>query len=181
MGCRFSLSVMSDDYVNLIINALKKINTENVWSKTDALSTTYRGKRTHVIETLRTCFVNINDFKTHITMEATFSKGCPKDTFTVDKLIKDDLLNCPHKSFNVLAKIAFYPLGIADYMKHIEFALELAKKHEVFKEVSHYATELFGDVNKLFNYLNNLLCYAEENIEHFALQVTMSVNSPTII
>jgi len=179
IGCRFSLAVMNDDYANMILKALKNLNTDKIWVKSDKLSTTYRGKLIHVTDALKACFININDGKTHITMEATFSKGCPNYTSLDSFIAKDNiLLNPTTKSFEVLAKIAFYPLGTIDYMKHIEFAIDLARKHGVFKEISHYATELLGDINKLFYYFNDLLLYAEE-IKHFALQVTLSVNSPT--
>jgi len=178
-GCRFSLSVMSDNYINMILGAIQNINTKNIWSHTDALSTTYRGKRIHVVDAVKACFVNINDGKTHITMESTFSKGCPGDTDADVFLAKDDMpLNQKDKKFNMLSKISLYPLGATNYMEHIAYVVELATKKGVYKCSSHYATELEGDVNVIFDYYNEVMDYAEKKLNHYVLQATLSVNSP---
>ncbi|MCL2191096.1 MAG: Ykof family thiamine-binding protein [Treponema sp.] len=180
-GCRFSLSVMGDDYVNVIMNALGRVNTKKVWSGTDALSTVYRGKRTHVVDTVKACLVHVNDDRTHITMEATFSKGCPGDTDGDSFLAEDDApANLAGKRFNVLGKISFYPMGEPQYMEHIAHAVNLTRDRGVFKNISHYATELQGDVCDVFDSLNEIMDYAENNVAHYVLQTTLSVNSPSL-
>ena len=182
-GCRFSLSVMSNDYANVILNAIGRVNTQKVWSATDALSTVYRGKRVHVVDAIKACFVHVNDGHTHITMEATFSKGCPMDTDGDNCLAEEDTLTNDRtvKNFNVLGKISFYPMGVPQYMEHIAHAVNLAKGRGVFKNISHYATELQGDVNDVFDCLNEIMVYAEKNVAHYVLQTTLSVNSPSLV
>jgi uncharacterized protein YqgV (UPF0045/DUF77 family) len=179
-GCRFSISAMSDDFVSMILGSIKNVDTKKVWTTTDALSTIYRGKRIHVLDCVKSCFANVNDGKTHITTEATFSKGCPGDTDDECYLSEDDiLLNKSSKKFEVLSKIAFYPLGITNYMDHIAYVVRLAMEKGLYQESSHYATMLKGDINDLFDYFNLALEYAEKNISHYVLQATLSVNSPT--
>lgn len=180
-GCRFSLSVMSDDYVNLILGAIKKVNTANVWSATDALSTTYRGRRIHVVDAVKGIFANINDEKTHITLEATFSKGCPMDAKN-DYVLEESetLLNEKGIKFSVLSKIAFYPLGVENYIEHIATVVNMAKERNIYQCSSHYASEIKGDVNEIFDYFNQILQYAEKNINHYVLQATLSINSPSL-
>jgi len=171
---------MADDYVDQILGAIGRVNTENVWSHTDALSTTYRGRRIHVVDAARAVFVHSNDRKTHITMEATFSKGCPGDMDADSYLAHDDTLSNPRQAgFDVRSKIAFYPLGVADYMEHIAHVANMAVKRGLYQNASHYASELAGDVNVLFDYFNDVLAYAEAHIDHYVLQATLSVNSPT--
>ena len=71
--CRFSLAVMCDDYADKILTAIKQVDTQRIHSATDALSTTYRGERTHVLDALQAFFTHANDGKTHITLEASFT------------------------------------------------------------------------------------------------------------
>ena len=47
-GCRFSLSPMTDDFVDIILGAVGKTRTDKVWQETGKLSTIYRGKQIHV-------------------------------------------------------------------------------------------------------------------------------------
>ena len=179
-GCRFSISVMSDNFIPMILGAIKNVDTKKVWSATDELSTIYRGKRIHVIDCVKSCFVNVNDGKTHITMEASFSKGCPGDTDDESFLAQDDImLNNTTKKFDVTGKIAFYPMGIQNYMGKIAYVVNLAIEKGLYQGSSHYATMLKGDINDLFDYFNAVLEYGEKNISHYVLQVTLSVNSQT--
>ena len=78
-GCRFSLNVMSDDFINIILGSLQKTKTDKVWQMTDELSTVYRGKRVHVLDTVKACFINAFKPGVHMTSEMTFSRGCPGD------------------------------------------------------------------------------------------------------
>ncbi|MCL2189625.1 MAG: Ykof family thiamine-binding protein [Defluviitaleaceae bacterium] len=178
-GCRFSLSVMSDNYAAMILDAIGRVNTRHVWCATDALSTVYRGTRPHVVEGVRAVFTAVNDGKTHITLDATFSSGCPNDQ-AADYVGTDTtpVMGDYGASFPVIGKIAFYPLGAADYMEHISAVAQMAEAFHVNMKASHYATELAGDVNNIFAYFNHVLAYAEENITHYVLHAMLSVNSP---
>ena len=179
-GCRFTLSSMSDNFVPMILGAIKNVDTKKVWSSTDVLSTVYRGKRIHVMDCLKACYAQINDGKTHVALEATVSRGCPGDTDDDCCLAVDDaVLNGAQKKFNALCKISFYPMGIADYMDQIARIVQIAMDRGLFLESSHYATILKGDVNDLFDYFDAALAYAEQNISHYVLQITLSVNSPS--
>lgn len=180
-GCRFSLSVMSDNYAEIILNAIKEVNTNNIWSATDALSTTYRGARIHVVDGLKGVFTKVNDGKTHITMEAVFSKGCPMDVETDCVLPESgNLLNQNEIKFDVIGKMAFYPLGTEEYMEHIAAVVQIAEEQKIYKGPSHYASEIEGDVNEVFDYFNKVLEYAEKNLSHYVLQTTLSLNSPSL-
>ena len=179
-GCRFSLSIMSDGYISMILNAIKNVNTQNVWSATDALSTVYRGRRIHVVDAIKGFFANAYDEGAHMTLEATFSRGSPAD-IDGDCVFasSSERLNQTDKKFPVICKAALYPLGVCEYSAHIAHAISLAEKQGVLKRVSHYAYELEGDVHDLFDYFDEVMAYAEEGVDHYVLQVTLSVNSPT--
>lgn len=181
-GCRFSLSPMSDDYEGIILNAVKQVNTAKVWSSTDHLSTIYRGKRIHVVDTARACFTYAYQEGVHMVMEATFSKGCPGDTDADCYLAEDDIkANAVNltRHFTADCKIAFYPLGISDYMRHIAYVVNLAISRGLYVESAHYVSILEGDVKVLFDFFDEILSYAEQNISHYVLEATLSVNSPS--
>lgn len=182
-GCRFSLAPMSDKYIDYILSAIEKTDTSKIWSKTDKTSTVYRGKKVHVIDSVKACFMNAYDENIHMTAELTFSKGCPGDSDGDSFLSEDDtLLNEPNlvnKNFNVVSKISFYPLGTTDYMQGIIDVVNMAKDFNLYLESSHYCTILEGDIHKMFQYFESVLSYADENISHYVFQGTLSVNSPT--
>ena len=181
-GCRFSLSVMSDDYVPKILNALNEVDTSHVWSSTDLLSTTYRGHKTNVINTLKELFIAVNDSKTHITLEITLSKGNPNESIN-DISMKQTLdtdQTSADKRFIVHGKIAFYPMGCLDYQNHISHIINLAIEKDIYDTPSHYATQIHGDVHDIFDYFHKIFEYADKHIEHFVYQITLSINSPSL-
>ena len=182
-GCRFSLGVMSDAYIDIILGAIAKVETSNVWKMTDALSTVYRGKRAHVLDAVKACFVHAYKEDIHMTMEATISKGCPGDTDADAFLAMDDALvnegnlrgiHCPVK-----CKISLYPLGVENYMKYIATVVNRAIDMGIYKESSHYATILEGDVQDIFDFFDQATAYCNKEISHYVLQATLNVNSPT--
>lgn len=182
-GCRFSISEMSDNYIELILGAISKVNTSKVWSATDKLSTVYRGKQIHVEDALKACFINAYYEGVHMTMECTFSKGCPGDVEADAFLSEDDLLvnepSISQKHFPVTCKISLYPLGVTDYMKYIAEIVNHAIDLGIYAGSTHYCTLIECDVQDLFAYINYVNDYCGKNISHYVFEVTMSVNSPT--
>ena len=184
-GCRFSLSVMSDDYANRILDAIGRVDTRKVWSGTDALSTIYRGKRVQVLDAVGACLAHVNDGRTHVTMEATFSRGCPGDSAADSYLAEDDepanadAIRADGNS-PVLGKISFYPMGEPRYMDHIAQVVDLTKGRGVFSGVSHYATELRGGLSDILDCIGEIMAHAEGRVAHYVLQATFSMNSPSL-
>ena len=87
----------------------------------------YRGKQLHVEDALEACFTNAWRKGVHMTMEMTFSKGCPGYSeadnlfFEDDNPVNRDKIKDIH--FPVNCKISLYPMGIPDYMKYIATVL----------------------------------------------------------
>ncbi len=183
-GCRFSLSPMSDHFIDIILESSGKVHTEKVWSATDKLSTIYRGKRCHVMDAMKACFIHSWREGVHMTMEATVSKGCPGDTDAESFLAEDDdLANEPEIKevhFPVVCKISLYPMGVSDYMKYIADVVNMSIDMGVYAKSSHYATILEGDVQELFSYFDRATAYCSANLSHYILEITLSVNSPTV-
>lgn len=182
-GCRFSLAPMSDHYVDIILEAVKKVDTSNVYAVTDKLSTVYRGKRGHVLDALKACFIEAYRTDVHMVLEATVSKGCPGDTEGESFLDADEvLMNEPgirDRHFDVMAKISLYPMGIEDYMPHIAAVVNTAADRGIYDHSAHYVTVLKGDVQELFDYFCYVTDYCTEKLGHYVFEITLSVNSPT--
>ncbi|MBQ9967672.1 MAG: thiamine-binding protein [Oscillospiraceae bacterium] len=182
-GCRFSLAPMCDDFADVILDAVSKVDTAKVWKQTDKLSTVYRGRACHVEDAVKACFVHAYRGGLHMTMEATFSKGCPGDIDGDSFLTADDTLcNEPKIAdihFPVDCKIALYPMGVSDYMSHIAHIVNHAIDLGIYAGSAHYCTLLSADVQALFSYIGKVNAYCGENLRHYVFEVTMSVNSPT--
>ena len=182
-GCRFSISSMCDDYINVILGAIGKVNTEKIWQMTDKLSTVYRGKQIHVEDAVKACFVHAYKEGVHMTMEATFSKGCPGDTDADCFMAEDDEpVNEPGMKdihFPVACKISLYPMGVSNYMEYIATVVNHAIDLGIYENSSHYCTILNCDVQDLFSYIHYVNEYCGKNLSHYIFEVTLSVNSPT--
>lgn len=182
-GCRFSLAPMCDDFVDVILGAIGKVDTSRVWKMTDKLSTVYRGKQIHVEDALKACFVHSYREGTHMTMEATFSKGCPGDVDADCFMAEDDTLmneeTVKDMHFPVNCKISLYPMGVSNYMEHIAHIVNHAIDLGIYENSSHYCTILSCDVQQLFAYIHDVNTYCGENLSHYIFEVTLSVNSPT--
>ena len=182
-GCRFSLSPMSDNFVDIILGSISKVDASKVWKMTDKLSTVYRGKRIHVLDAVKACFVWAYREGVHMTMEATVSKGCPGDTDADSYLAADDILvNEPAMKdvhFPVVCKISLYPMGVPNYMEYIANVVNQSIDRGIYSHSSHYVTVLEGDVQDLFAYFDEATRYCGENLSHYIMEITLSVNSPT--
>lgn len=182
-GCRFNLSPMSDQYISIILGAVEQVDTSKVWKMTDKLSTLYRGKRAHVLDGVKACFIHSYREDVHMTMEATISKGCPGDVEADAYLAEnEELKNEPSIKdihFPVTGKISLYPMGIPNYMEYIAKAVNLSIDHNVYAGSSHYVTILEGDVQEIFRYFNEATDFCEKELSHYILEITLSVNSPT--
>lgn len=185
-GCRFSIAPMSDRFIEIILGAIGKVDTSNIWAQTDEFSTVYRGKREHVLDAVKACFMHSYRKGIHMTLNATLSMGCPgaaeKDAAMLDAVLSDaapanePLLKDIH--FPAAAKIELYPMGTADYLTLIDRVIELAKEHGVFSRTAHYTTILKADIHALFDFFSAAAEYCEQNTAHYVLGFTLAVNFP---
>jgi uncharacterized protein YqgV (UPF0045/DUF77 family) len=182
-GCRFSLYPMDDDFVPIITSALEKTDCSAVWSRSDALSTVYRGKLAYVVDAMKALFVNAFREGVHMALEGQLSKGCPGDgdgdCYLSAQGDPPNGVIFEGIHFPVLCKLALYPMGRADYMDYIAEAFYMAEKAGLQPDSVHYATRVAGDVQQVFDYLQNVCAYMEGKDVHYILHFTISVNSPT--
>ena len=182
-GCRFSLYPMTDNFVSVILGALEKTDTSAVWSQSDALSTVYRGKLPYVADAVRALFINAWQPEVHMALGGQFSKGCPGDTDGDSLLDREgeapNRAKIQDRHFPVLCKLALYPMGTGDYIDEIAKVWRMAEAEGLNPKTIHYATRIEGDVQKVFDYLEEVCRLMEQSVPHYILHFTLSVNSPT--
>src|SRR5699024_12117734 len=89
-GASFTLSPMSDDFVEVIESTLSAVNTSKVWLETDDVSTTIRGKLIHVVDVTKAICLQAAKSGEHGSFQSTNSLGCPGDTEADAYLASDD-------------------------------------------------------------------------------------------
>ena len=180
IGCQYQISVLRDNFVPMILDALGKVDTGKVWAKTAKTSTVYRGKAVHVVDCVKACFSHIyDDTFPYIGMAATFYKNSLDDISKDCYIAEDDvLLNDVKKSFNVLARVSIFPLGIENYEEHTAAISDIVKNRNISVTEGYYANDLEGDIHDMFGLINDILEYGNKHIENYALNVSMTIYGP---
>ncbi|MEK3786978.1 YkoF family thiamine/hydroxymethylpyrimidine-binding protein [Paenibacillus sp. FSL K6-1230] len=183
VGCRFSLYPMSNHFVDIIMDALSKVDTSKVWSKTDDVSTCIRGRMEHVFDVTKAIFLQAANSGEHVVLNGTFSIGCPGDTegdvFMSENDQRMNEMNSAAIPIQTAAQFALYPMGTTDYMKKIYGAVEIAQEHGTFGGGVHYASRLDGDANWVFATLEQSFTHTQESVSHVVMTVNLSCNSPS--
>lgn len=182
-GASFTISPMSNDFVNIILGSLEKVDTSKVWMKTDDVTTTVRGKLVHVFDVTKAIFMVAAKTGEHVSFQATYSLGCPGDSEGDAYMTEDD--DPANKSLTqdvrqyVASKFSLYPLGGGNYMDIIYDQIEEMKK---FVDVTHahYSTRLDGDIKDIFTGLESVFrATVDGGSNHTVMTVSISANSPS--
>ncbi len=181
--CNFMLAPMTDRFVDVILEGLKKVDTSRVWTKTDRMGTTYRGRRDDVIDAVEACFIHAWQRDVHMTMEMTLTRGCPGDSdcdFKLSDLTgKANAAGIRDIHFLADCRWSLYPLGTNQYMKGIADVVNYSIDLGLYRETGHAGTILRGDVQDLFAYFRWVFQWCEQKFSHFVMEISWSVNSPT--
>ncbi|SEB00305.1 YKOF-related Family [Thalassobacillus cyri] len=180
-GCRFSVHPMTDDFVNVILSALKEVDTSKVWLETDDVSTCVRGKIAHVFDVTEAIFSHAAKTGHHVAFSGTYSIGCPGDTDGDVYMAENNRkLNTPIAINQYAAcDFALYPLGSDSYMDKIMEQIEAAKQRGLTVEGIHYATKLKGEADDIFTTLENAFTATQEHNDHVVMTASISANSPS--
>ena len=185
-GCRFTLYPMCDNFIDIILGGLERVDTSAVWSETDALSTVYRGKLDYVMDAVSALFASAWTEGVHMAIEGQVSKGCPGDVSGDSKLTYEG--EAPNHAIveaatqPCLCKLALYPMGVGDYIDNIARVWRMAEDRGLNPQTIHYATRIEGSIHDVFAYLTDVckLMEASESVHHYVLHFTINVNSPTV-
>lgn len=184
-GCSFSIYLMCWEFKDLILNALKQVDTSKVWIKTDEVSTIVRGRIPHIFDVVQAVFLQVAKTGEHAVFSGTFSIGCPGDTEGHAYMAKDNVCMNTNVAANlkqaVVSKFALYPMGGGDYMDVIYNQIEKMKEHGVKVSLTHYETKLAGSAQNVFKGLEKVLFETDQaGSDHTVLTATISANSPSL-
>lgn len=182
-GASFTISPMSDQFVEIILSALKEVDASKVWMETDDVTTTVRGEIVHVFDVTKAIFLHAATSGQHVSYQATYSIGCPGDA-AGDVPMETDRQPMNEESTSsikqpIAAKFSLYPLGGGNYMDIIYEQIEAMKEH-VTVTPAHYSTRLVGEASDVFNGLERTFeATFRGGSSHTVMTVSISANSPS--
>lgn len=182
-GCQFNLSVMSDDFVDVILGSLDAVDMSKVWRDTDDVTTCVRGRYAHVFDVVKAVYLHAAKTGKHVEMSGTFSIGCPGDssgdTYMDASDARMNAASVSEISQKAGCKFALYPMNTTNYMDVIYEQIDLSKARGVEVSPSHYSTRLDGEVNDIFNAMEEAFVSVQEVVSHTTMTFTISANSPS--
>lgn len=181
-GIRFSLDPQTDEFSDIILSALDEIDLSNVWSKTDATSTVYRGEKSAVFDAVKAAFVHSYREGMHGKTTMTISQGCGSDEDAAEyKDLSSDRVNdakSREKNFKIIGKFQLYPMGVTDYNDTIMEIVEEAKNREIYEGTQYYTTFLMGSVHEIFDYLEYVSDQTKKITGHHVIETQLMFNIP---
>jgi len=192
IGVRFSLYPMRDDFVPLILGAVKDLDRFGVQVEVDDVSTCLLGEEPNLFEGLRVAFGRVACSGAHVVLSATFSAGCPGESegdVCVPRAYagpsggeegwSEEAYQLPDV---VSAQFALYPLGVSGYMDAIYTEIESARQAGVVKVVGrHFCTHLYGRGGAVFDVVRKAFAETRSRAVHSVMTVTISANSPSLV
>lgn len=198
-GAQVSLYPMSDDFTDIILNAIASLDPwrDRLRIDTDHLSTLMVGPPDVLFPALRDLFCASAGSGVHTTMHVTLSRGCPGEPD--DPLCVPSTLHEPDQALaarvsaamaavaaapvmeqDTAAQLSFYPLGVDHHMDEIYGCIDFLKRAGTFDRSKHFCTALRADAGPVFETLHQAFTRFGSDIGHIAMDVTLSANSPSL-
>src|SRR5699024_991871 len=116
-GIQFNLSVMSDDFAKIILDALGSVDTTNVWMKTDDVATAATGSIVDVFDVVKAIYLHAAKTGIHTEMSGNIVLG---GCNTGDDKNDNDNVQLNKKSSDKIfqkagCRFSIYPLGEENY------------------------------------------------------------------
>ncbi len=180
-GAQFNLSVMSDDFAEVILGALDAVDTKKVWMKTDDVATAATGSIADVFDVITAIYLHAAKTGLHVEMSGNVVLGgCNTGEDENDqneiRLNKDSTSGISQKAG---CRFSIYPLGESGYIEKITKAVEKLPDHGVEVSMAPFATRLDGEVNDIFAAMEAVFTEIQETSEHVVMPFTISCNSPS--
>ena len=181
VGARIGIYPMQDNFVDVILGAIKKTDSTGLAVMTDDLGTTIQGNRERVFAYVKELFLRASAAGGHVVANVLFSVGCPGDVpedFDFDAEPK--YADLPMEDMPVACAWSLYPLGSDKYfpviIEEVEKAMALS---DVEVESYHYCTRLDGTAKAIFNLLETSFEGVSKRIPHTIIHATFSKGSPS--
>lgn len=185
IGARVTLSVMTDDYVRVITQAIADTPTHGLEVDTDRVSTFVRGPEHRIAEYLRDLIGAAASDGHHVVATVMISRGCPGE---VCGTVAPPAVPTPRlepAGVPVQAQWSLYPLfdpdGGArpgDHLAPVWAAIERAREAGTYLRSEHFATTLQGDVADVLVTMVDTWLAAAQATQHVVTHATIVANSP---
>lgn len=187
VGARITVSVMSDDFAEIILGAIEATDTTDLLVETDQVSTFVRGDEQRICQFLSDLIAAAARSGRHVSAAVLLSRGCPGEVCrVVEQLPATDVPQIANTRVPVVAQWALYPLadnasgGIdADHMRDIYQVIERSKRSGTFLRGDHFVTTLSGDLADVLATVADGWITVGRHVQHVATHLTISVNSPS--
>ncbi|MEX0409493.1 YkoF family thiamine/hydroxymethylpyrimidine-binding protein [Aquibium sp. LZ166] len=198
-GAQVSLYPMSDDFVGIILGAIKALEPyrPDFRIETDDVSTLIVGPPEQLFPAMRDLFAAAAAGGAHCVLAATVSRGCPGEpddpictpinpsgpqTGLEERIAeaRRAVAAAAPLGRDIAAQFSIYPLGIGQHMDEIYGCIEFLKSSGVFDRSKNFCTKLRGDVGPVFATLSEAFLRFGAPDGHVAMDLKVSANSPTV-
>jgi energy-coupling factor transport system substrate-specific component len=185
VGARVSLFAMTDGFVDVILGALRTVDSGSLHVVTDDVSTLVMGPEDEVLRYLRDLIAAAASVEpgTHMGVQIMLSRGCPgavDDAFDPNEpLPVIERIELIPTGLRAAAHWALYPLGVAGHMPAIEGVIADAQASGLTVELERFVTRLEGDVAEVLSTVGAAWTTVGAAVPHVVTHLTLSLDSPT--
>lgn len=181
VGARLCIYPMQDNFVDVILEAVKASDKTGLAVLTDDLGTTIQGNRDRVFSYVKEVFLRATNAGGHVVANVLFSVGCPGDVpENFDFNVEVPKIEFPNEDMKVSCAWSLYPLGTENYFQVImdEISKDIAAS-DVEVESYHYCTRLDGTAKNIFDLLETSFEAVSKKVRHTIIHATFSKGSPS--
>lgn len=190
VGARVTLAVMSDRYVDVVLDTLRNADSTGLTVETGVVSTFVGGAERDILRYLIDLIGAAGRGGDHVTATVHFSRGCPGEVACElpggAGPMHSDIPEVLPTGITASAEWALYPLddggraGVQpDHMREIYAAIDFAKSNGTFVASEHFVTRLEGDIAAVLQTVAAGWILVGRRVQHVTSHVTLSINSPT--
>lgn len=181
VGARIGVYPMQDDFVDVILDAVKATDRSGLAVMTDDLGTTVQGKQARVFSYVKEVFLRAADAGGHVVANVLFSVGCPGDVpEDFDFHVEVPTETALWEDMPMACAWSLYPLGSSEYFGVIVDEVQKAiKLSGLDVESYHYCTRLDGKAKDIFKLLETSFEGVSQKINHTIIHATLSKGSPS--
>lgn len=180
MGAQIAIYPMQDNFVDVILGAVRATSQEGLAVRTTDLSTCVQGPVERVWAYAEELFVRAAAAGGHVTASLILSCGCPGETLEESRDFTPEPAPLPDGSFPVACAWSLYPLGRTDYMDVIYRSISQSKEVPgVTASPRHYSSRLDGPATAIFATLRQAFDAVRAEVSHTVIHATLSKGSPS--
>ena len=190
VGARITLAVMSDQYADIILDAIRSTDTAGLTVDTGVVSTFVGGAEADILRYLTDLIGAAARSGRHVTATVHFSRGCPGEVVCAlpggAGPLRSEIPAATPVGIITAGEWALYPLddggrpGVQpDHMRDIYAAIDFAKANGSFVASEHFVTRLQGDLATVLQTAAAGWILVGQSVQHVTSHLTLSINSPS--